>query len=185
MIGHWPAEDAPGWSDAGADDASCNQVSHWPDSVPEDWTFLAGPEPTPGKRVRIINTEATSERRLRIVARDEYEAYYPLEWGLGNVPDVASGERVVARAFNLAALPADAGGIRLVWELEAANGADVRVSANHGPSQQVPIQGHLTVPGRELLLPAYPPGTHLTISILPVAAGTPIGIEGDTLELTV
>jgi sulfur carrier protein ThiS len=185
VIGNWPAADAPGWIDAGAGDASCNQASHWPDSVPEDWAFLAGPEPTPGKRVRIVNTEATSERRLRIVARDEYEAYYPMEWGLNNPGPAPSGERVIARAFNLAALPTDAGGIRLAWELEAANGADVRVAANHGPSQQVPIQGHLTVPGRELLLPAYKPGTHLSISILPVAAGTPTAIEGDSLEITV
>jgi hypothetical protein len=185
VLGQWPAADAPGWPGAGADDASHNPASHWPDSIPEDWTYLAGPEPTPGKRVRIITTEATSERQLRITARDEYEAYYPLEWGLANPGDAPSGERVVARAFNLAALPADAGGIRLVWELEAANGADVRMSVNGGPSQQVPVQGYLTVPGRELLLPAYPPGTRLSISILPVAAGTPVGIEGDSLELTV
>ena len=185
VLGQWLAADAPGWIDEGADDASFNGASNWPDSIPEDWTFLAGPEPTPGKRVRVITTEATSERRLRITARDEYEAYYPLEWGLGNVPDVPSGERVVARAFNLSALPTDAGGIRLAWELDAANGAEVTVASSNGPSQQAAIRGTLTVAGRELLLPAYPSGTRLSISILPIAAGTPVGIEGDSLELTV
>ena len=159
--------------------------SNWPETVPEDWTFLAGPEPTPGKRVRIVNTEPTSATHMRIVARDEYEAYYPMEWGLGNPGDAPSGERIVARAFNLAALPVEAGGIRLAWELEAAHGAEVRVAINGGPSEQVPIAGHLVVYGRELLLPAYEAGTTLDVSILPVAAGTPVAIEGDNVSITV
>ncbi|MFT4190830.1 MAG: phage tail protein [Comamonas sp.] len=181
--GTWSAEDAPGW--LGAATLNDEAVEDWEDTLPEDWTFLAGPLATPGKRVRIIGMEPSSARRVKITARDEYEAYYPLEYGLGTVPEVTSGERLVARAFNLAALPADGGALRLVWELEAAHGADVRVSVDGGAAEQVPVAGHVTVLGRELLLPVYPAGTKLTISLLPVAAGTPVGVEGDVLELTI
>lgn len=181
VLSDWQSKDAPGWPSADASDY--NTASLWPDSVPEDWTWLAGPTPTPGKRVRIISTEPSGRGRLRIAARDEYEAYYPMEWSLDNPGEAPSGERLAARAFNLAALPADTGALRLVWELEAATGADVRVSINGGPWSQVPISGYLTTPGTELLLPAYPPGTELRIAILPVAAGTPVGIEGDSLEI--
>lgn len=116
--------------------------------------------------------------------RDEYEAYYPLEWGLSGAPAVESGERRIARAFNPAVTPAAAGGWLLQWELDAAHGADVFVSVNAGPAQQVPIRGHVTVAGREILLPAYPVGTTLNIEIRPVAAGTPVAVEGCKLSFT-
>jgi len=182
VLGDWPASNAPGWLDASTSNpAAC---ADWQDTIPEDWTYLGGPQATPGKRVRIIGMEPASARRVRITARDEYEAYYPLEWGLGNVPDPASGQQLIARAFNLSATPAG-GALRLAWELEGAHGADVRVAVSGGPAQQVPVAGHITVLGRELLLPPYPAGTKLAISLLPVAAGTPAGIEGDSLIVEV
>lgn len=182
LVGAWPASAAPGWLDAGTPNAQA--APEWEDTLPEDWTFLAGPQQTPGKRVRIVGMEPSSARRVRVTVRDEYEAYYPLEWGLGTVPEVASGERLVARAYNLAAEPLPDGGTRLAWGLEAAHGADVRVSVNGGPGQQVPVAGHITVLGRELVLPPYPAGTRLAISLLPVAAGTPVGVEGDQMEIS-
>jgi hypothetical protein len=108
-----------------------------------------------------------------------------LEYGLGSAPDVSSGEQLVARAFNLSASPADDGGTLLTWELQAAHGAEVMLSINGGASTQVPINGHLTVSGTELLLPAYAPGTQLSIELLPVASGTPVAVQGDSLLMTV
>ncbi len=183
VIGSWPVADAPGV--LGQTLTSQNLASNWPDTIPEDWMFLAGPTATPGKRARIIGMEPTGQRRVRITARDEYEAYYPLEFGLGGAPDATSGEQLVARAFNLAARPVDAGGTLLTWELQAAHGAEVMLSVNGGASSQVPINGHMTVAGTELLLPAYAPGTALAIQLLPVAAGTPVAVQGDSLVLTV
>jgi hypothetical protein len=183
VLGNWPAGDAPGWLDAGTPNQDAG--ADWQDTLPEDWTWLGGPQETPGKRVRVIGLEPASARRVRITARDEYEAYYPLEWGLGNVPDPHSDQQLIARAYNLAALPLDGGGLRLAWELDAAYGADVRVSVNGGPGQQVPVDGHITVLGRELLLPPYPSGTKLTISLLPVAVGAPAGVQGDSLTVEV
>lgn len=180
--GAWTLNDAPGWLDTTVQ----NAASEYPDTIPEDWTYLAGPTPTPGKRCRIISIEPGSTRRLRLTLRDEYEAYYPLEYGdLDNVQIPDSGERRIARAFNLVATPAAAGGCLLEWELEAAHGADVFVSVNNGPSSQVPVRGHVTIAGRELLLPAYPAGTQLYIEVRPVAAGTPAAVEGDSISLTV
>lgn len=179
VTGVWPAASAPGWIDAAAQ----NVASGYPGTIPEDWTYLAGPTATPGKRCRVIAMEPSNARRLRITLRDEYEAYYPLEWGLGAVPPAPSGERLVARAVNAAIEPAAAGGYRLSWELFAAHGADVFVSVNGAPGQQVPIQGHLTVAGREILLPAYPPGTNLYIEVRPVAAAAPVATEWSTLSM--
>jgi hypothetical protein len=170
VLGAWAASNAPGWLDAATPNP--NTTADWQDTLPEDWTWLGGPQATPGKRVRIIGMEPASARRVRITARDEYEAYYPMEWGLGNVSDPASGQQLLARAYNLSATPADGGALRLAWELENAHGADVRVSVNGGPAQQVPVAGHITVLGRELLLPPYKSGTRLAITLLPVAAGT-------------
>ncbi|POS08020.1 hypothetical protein C3Y08_11025 [Burkholderia gladioli] len=181
LLDAWPASAAPGWLDAISPNVEA--TAEYQDTIPEDWTWLAGPAQTPGKRVRIIGTEPSSDRRVRITARDEVAEYYPLEWGLGNVPAVASGERIVARLFHLAATPLPAGGLRLNWELAGAIGADVLVSVSGGPEQQVPVSGRLTVVGADLVLPAYAPGTRLSIHALPVAAGTPIAIEGDTLEV--
>jgi len=177
----WSTADAPGVLTGVVN----NPASTNPGSIPEDWTFFAGPTPTPGKRARIVNIEPSSARRVRITARDEYEAYYPLEWGVGGAPDPVSGEQLVARAFNLSISSAAEGGTRLAWELEAAHGAHVMVSVNGGAATQVPVQGYLTVSGTELLLPAYAPGTHLGIQVLPVPAGVPVAIQGDSLELTV
>ncbi|WP_175872044.1 phage tail protein [Burkholderia sp. BCC0397] len=183
LLDVWSADSAPGWLDASEPNSAAS--SFYEDTVPEDWTWLAGPAPTPGKRVRIIGTEPSSDRRVRITARDEVAEYYPLEWGLGNVPGVASGERVVARLFNLAASRMADGGQRVTWELDGAVGADVRVAVAGGPEQQVPIAGRLTVVGSELLLPAYARGTRLHIHALPVAAGTPVAIEGDVVDVVV
>ncbi|WP_175841625.1 phage tail protein [Burkholderia arboris] len=181
LLDAWPARNAPGWLDASAPNDDAGPLYY--DTVPEDWTWLAGPAPTPGKRVRIIGTEPSSDRRVRITARDEVAEYYPLEWGLGNVPEVASGERVAARLFNLAASQTDDGGQHVTWELDGAVGADVRVSIWGGPEQQVPIAGQLTVVGTELLLPAYTPGTRLRVHAVPIAAGIPTAVEGDTVDV--
>lgn len=178
----WPAAEAPGWMDS----KTPNAVSLRPNSIPEDWTFLAGPTPTPGKRVRIIAIEPGTGGRARITVRDEYPAYYGLEWGgLDAAPAPASGEMRVARAYNLALQPAAAGGLRLSWELEGAHGADVIVAVDGAPGAQVPIKGFLTVAGTEILLPAYAAGSRLAITVLPVTAGAPVATLGGQLEATV
>lgn len=183
VSGAWAVADAPGVLTPNG--AVQNLASQWPDTIPEDWMMLAGPTATPGKRARIVGMEPINQRRVRITARDEDEAYYPLENGLGSVPELASGERLVARVFNLAMHPMDAGGWRLNWELENAHGAEVMLGVNGNPAAQVPIQGHMTVAGTELLLPAYAAGTQLAIQVLPVAAGTPVAVQGDSLTVTV
>lgn len=180
--GAWPLVDAPAFLTV----TTQNQASdHWVNaSQPVDYTFFAGPTPTPGKRARIVAMEPSGARRVRITARDEYDAYYPLEWGVGSPAEPASGEQLVARAFNLNAVPAAEGGTLLTWELEAAHGATVMVSVNGGPAAQVPVHGYLTVSGTELLLPAYAPGTEIAVQVLPATAGTPVKVTGDTLTLT-
>jgi len=183
VVSAWPVASAPGVlsSTLGTENAG----SVFPRSIPEDWTLFAGPTPTPGKRVRIMAMEPGERGRVRITARDEYEEYYPLEYGWSGTPAIPADDGLVARAFNPALAPAAAGAWMLRWELENAYGAEVTVAANHGPFEQVPISGAIAVAGRELLLPAYPAGTHLDIHVLPKAAGTPIAIEGATLEATV
>jgi len=134
--------------------------------------------------VRIVGTEPSSERRVRITARDEVAEYYACENGLGNVPDVPSGERVAARVYNLAA-EQQADGLQVSWELDGAIGATLSVAVNAGAEQQVPVTGQLTVLGTGLLLPAYASGTRLHIHALPVAAGNPVAMESDQLDVTV
>lgn len=180
VISPWSVADAPGEFGPGAN----NSASSWPDTIPEDWIFMAGPTPTLGKRVRITAIEPAEQFRLRITARDEVAEYYPMQNG-GGATQVASGERLVARAFNLGLLPADAGGRKLVWQLENAHGAEVMVSVNNGPETQIPVHGYLSVSGDELLLPVYAAGTRLDIRVLPIAAGTPAAVEGDSLAVTI
>lgn len=180
----WPVADAPEYLDAAG---TLNEAvaTAWQGTIPEDWHFFAGPTPTPGKRVRIVGMSPANSRRVRITARDEAEEYYPLlTAGVEGAPGPVSGERLVARAYNLAIAPAAAGGYRLAWELEAAHGANVSVSVNGGAPSQVLISGHLTVAGTELLLPAYTAGSTVAITVLPVAAGTPIAVQGDSLTFT-
>lgn len=183
VLGAWPLQQAPGVLGNTAE--SLNEASAWPETIPEDWMFLAGPTPTPGKRVRIVAMEPASQRRVKITARDEYEEFFPMEWGTSAAPMPPSGEMRVARAYNLAAVPQVDGGTRLAWELDAAHGALVTVRVNQGPVQQIPIAGQMAVVGYELFLPAYPTGTQLDIHVLPVAAETPVAIEGDRLLITV
>lgn len=183
VLSTWSSVQAPGWLDQSRPNPEADEF--FDATIPEDWTWLAGPTVTPGKRVRIIGTEPSSERRVRITARDEVAEYYALENGLDNVPDVPSGERIVARLFNLSAEALADGGHRVTWELQGAIGARLSVFLNSGPEQQVPVAGQLTVEGSELVLPRYADGTRLRIHALPVAAGTPVAIEGDQLELVV
>ena len=58
------------------------------------------------------------------------------------------------------------------------------LSVNGGAAVQIPVQGYLTVSGEELLVPAYAAGTRLDIQVLPVADGTPVAIEGDSISVT-
>ena len=132
----------------------------------------------PGRRVRIIGMTPAAAR-VRVAAR--YEA---AEYGLSGAPAPVSGEQLVARASNLAVYPSPAGVWLLCWDLEAAQGATVSVIVDAGAPAQVPIGGHLTVAGNELLLPAYPPGSTVAISVLPMTAGTPVAVRGDSLTVT-
>lgn len=182
VLGAWPVSAAPGWLDAETPNPAALEL--FQDTGPEDWTFLGGPTATPGKRVRIIKIEPTSARRVRITARDEVPEYYPLEWSLVSVPQVPTGDHLVARAYNVAIARRDAGGWLLSWELEGATGAQVLVSVNGAGATQVPIKGYLTVAGREIMLPDYPAGTRLVFRVLPVAAGEPSGVEAGALEVT-
>lgn len=177
----WQVSDAPG--DLGQ--AEVNEASNWPDSVPEDWIFMAGPTPTPGKRVRIESIDPADQFRLRITARDEVVEYYPMQYAGAPAVDGASGQRLVARATRLGLTPAAGGGHLLSWQLENAHGADVSVSVNGTEQEQVPVRGYLSVSGEELLLPAYPAGTHLDIAVLPISAGAPVAIEGDRIAVTI
>lgn len=52
-----------------------------------------------------------------------------------------------------------------------------------GIFHQVPIRGYLTASGTELLLPAYACATVLRARVLPVAVGTPVAIQGDSIEI--
>lgn len=185
VSGTWSAADAPEYlNPAGTLNAGVAEA--WQGTIPEDWHFFAGPTATPGKRVRIVGMSPSTARRVRITARDEAEEYYPLiDDGVDGAPAPVSGEGVVARAFNLSVRPAPASGWRLAWELDGAQGANVSVSVDGGAPAQVPISGHLTVAGTELLLPAYTPGSTVAISVLPVASGTPIAVQGDSLTMTV
>jgi len=183
VVSEWPVADAPGVLDTTL--SSLNMASTFPRSLPEDWTLFAGPIATPGKRVRIMGMEPGERGRVRITARDEYDEYYPMEHGWGAAPAMPPEDGLIARAFNVGLESASAGGYVLAWELENAYGAEVTISANHGPFEQVPISGSITVAGRELLLPPYPAGTELNFHVLPKVAGTAAVIEGASLEVTI
>lgn len=129
---------------------------------PEDYIYHCGPA-NYGKRVRILSVEPQTEGRIRITATDESEAWYANEYTPTDILE-PSGERLVAKVFNVGVITGDDGKVKLVWEIENCHGADVSISISSGGSFST---GSLTVPGVELVLPTYPAGTILNFTLTP------------------
>lgn len=154
-----------------------NGQSIYPDSLPQDYLCLLGPAPIPGKRVRILAVQPSADGKVEITAADEVAAYYAHEFSPGTPTNYASGERLIARVTHAAAMQNESGRWVLTWELEHALGAIVSLSVN-GSASMVIASG-ATLPGRELVLPIYPAGTHLAINLIPEPVVAAIGVVSD------
>lgn len=144
-----------------------NAASYWPDAEPQDFIVMAGVQAVPGKKVRVLNVAPTAEGKVRLTAVDHVPAYYASEYTpvAGTFP---SEERLVAKVLNAGIVKDVVNGVtrlKLVWQLEAAQGAIISLSVNGGVSSV--IASGAGIAGTELVLPNYPAGTTLAITLTP------------------
>lgn len=162
-----------------------NAASYWPDAVPQDYAVMAGVQAVPGKKVRILNVAPTAEGKVRLTAVDHVPAYYASEYTpvVGTFP---SEERLVAKILNAGIVRDVVAGVsrlKLVWQLEAAQGAIISLSVNGGTSSVIASGAGLA--GTELILPIYPAGTTLAITLTPDPVVAAIALIPATVTHTV
>lgn len=129
-----------------------------PDSDnPMDWRYLADYQPTPGKRVKIVDIQPASMHEVRITAMDDPDEYYAAEAGAYSPPAVrkwtADAPTVSGLQFSEELVRAGSGYAVILtvgWSETgdiAARG--VRYSINGGALQSVAVDGpecRLTIP---------------------------------------
>jgi Putative phage tail protein len=162
-----------------------NAASYWPDAVPQDFMVMAGVQAVPGKKVRILNVSPTAEGKVRLTAVDHVPAYYASEYTpvAGTFP---SEERLVAKVLNSGIVKDVVAGVsrlKLVWQLEAAQGVIISLSVNGGTSSVIASGAGL--PGTELVFPSYTAGTILTFILTPSPIVTAVALISATVTHTV
>jgi Putative phage tail protein len=162
-----------------------NAASYWSNALPQDYLVMAGVQSVPGKKVRILNIAPTAEGKVRLTAVDHVPAYYASEY-IPVAGTFSSEERLVAKVINAGIVKDAVAGVsrlKLVWQLESAQGAIISLSVNGGISSV--IASGAGIAGTELVLPAYPSGTTLAFTLTPVPILTAVALISASVIYTV
>lgn len=143
-----------------------------------DYTYLAGPTATPGRKVRIIDVEPQSNGNVKLTAVPETADFYAQEFALTAPPATPPAGTLVARAAGVT-FERRADGVWLTWALENATTADVALSVNGGPAG--PLTATSTVAGITLKLPgSFAVGTLLTATVTPLVGALGVAAVPDS-----
>lgn len=151
----------------------------FPDAVPEDWHVYAAPEPTPGKKMRVVGVEMADGRRVKMTCTDERAEMWAHE--SAEVPYVLgdSGEHLIAQTIN-PTLTKDmcSDAYELRWELINCRGAVVSVTRDGA-------EGSTNVLGDRLVLGPLASGTVVSVTLEPLLDVAAVKTVGSAQSFTI
>lgn len=146
-----------------------NPDSLFPNSIPEDFVFIADIKETTGKRVRISSIEANEDGTFKFKAVDEDPAMWAREYD-GVIPPESFDDSIhIARVFNVRSRDMGEGKTRLLWEVEGADSVEIiDVRAN----EPISVGGVMSFGGGEVVI-ELSPGASLEVEVKPLVYGVP------------
>lgn len=161
----YPIEKASFWINNTTDNAD----SDYPNSIPEDWTFISGAKATPGKLVRISEIQANPDNTFTIKAVDEDPAMWAYEYEDIIDPESFDNSEVVLSLKNVHTKDLGNGFIKVYWE--SVNGDFLQI-INEGTGLPIEANGAYSFTGGEVTLELVQNQKYI-LELKPFAIGTP------------
>lgn len=146
-----------------------NALTDYPNSIPEDFTFISGSKETPGKIVRISQIEAGSDFTFKITAVDEDPAMWAFEYEEEEDPESFDDSELALSVTNVQIKDLGEGLVKVYWE--NVNGDMIQI-LNEDTMTPIEANGSFTFTGGEVTLELNP-NTQYKLIIRPFAIGTP------------
>lgn len=147
-----------------------NPLSYFPNSIPEDFTFIADIKDTPGKRVRISQIEASEDGVFSITAVDEDPSMWAYEYSEGPFDPKSFDDSIyTVEVNNVSQLDLGAGRIKLMWNM--TDGDFVQV-INKNTNLPVEANGQYSFGEGEVVLELIS-GVKYDLEVRPILFGTP------------
>lgn len=158
------------------DNSLVNSDSLFPGSQPTDYIFIAGPEATPGKIVRISERRPNSDGSYTFVAVDEDPAMWSYEYN-PEIPPIPPQNNdkgiIVSKVINAGFQKLGEGRVKIFWETD---GADFVKIMNKDNNQPILANGTLSFGGSEVIVELIQ-GSKYTLVVEPFVIGQPYRVE--------
>lgn len=169
FIDPYPIAKAPEFIDAETD----NILTDYPDSMPDDFIFIAGAKDTPGKRVRIVERKSNEDGTFDFNAIDDDPAMWSYEFGPPTLPESFDDSEIVCRINNLQYFNLGNGLVKILWE--NLNGDYIKI-INENTGLPIEANGSYSFSGGEVIL-ELDEGYKYNLRIEPFVVGTPYKME--------
>lgn len=176
----WLLQDGPFYLDVTGTE---NPLSLFPDTFSDDFIFLAGNVPTPGKKMRIFEIKAKSMNELDILCVDEEDALYAHEYDNTYVPP-ENVERIKARVFNGGFVKTGNGEGFITWDRDGCHAVSILISVNGAAFVPLIDNFSATIYSNQAKI-YYGDGTNITAIISPVVVDVPFESIQETISFTV
>lgn len=179
FVDPYPINEAPVYIDTETD----NNSSDYPNSMPDDFIFIAGAKETPGKIVRISEIKADQDFNFTITAVDEDPAMWSYEFNDLYItppePESFDDSEVVCKIDNLQYFNLGNGLVKIMWE--NLNSDFIKI-INDDTELPIEADGSFSFSGGEVIL-ELDPGHKYTLRIEPFVVGTAYRMESRTITL--
>lgn len=148
-----------------------NTGTSFPNSIPEDFIFIAGAKETPGKIVRIASIQASGDYSFKITAVDEDPAMWSYEFDSIDEEDLESFDdaEVSLSVEDVEVKYLDNGLVKIRW---SGTNADLVQIINVETNLPLEANGSYTFSGGEVTV-ELTPNHKYTLEVKPFAIGTP------------
>ena len=146
-----------------------NPDSDFTKSIAEDFHFIADIKETTGKKVRISSIEVDSDYIFTITAVDEDPAMWAYEYGDPMTSTSFNDSVVTLEVVNLRSLDLGQGKIRLLWDM---NGGDFAQVINLNTGLPLEANGQYSFSEGDVIF-ELTSGMQYELEVLPMAIGTP------------
>lgn len=146
-----------------------NPDSDFTKSIAEDFHFIADIKETTGKKVRISSIEVDSDYIFTITAVDEDPAMWAYEYGSPADSTSFDDSVVTLEVVNLRSLDLGQGKIRLLWDM---NGGDFAQVINLNTGLPLEANGQYSFSEGDVIF-ELTSGMQYELEVLPMAIGTP------------
>lgn len=164
-------------------ESSCNPLSMFENSVPEDFIFIAGPLATTGKKIKIVSVEPQGLERVRISAIDEEPAYYGYEFDQIYI-EPENKSRTVIKTMNACVVSNENGLIKVEWDSVGCFASQILISINGGVATPLITGGSFSYYDNKINFTEVP-GNSISLEIIPYALNTAFIAESTSINFVV